>query len=81
MRAKGQPPEAALNRARAQFAALLPDDMSTNKTWIRLIVDDAGVQVGETCGLARTLSVPTSLMSTTSRSCRSTVAGGLAGLQ
>ena len=46
-RAKGQPPEAALNRARAQFAALLPDGMSTNKTWIRLIVDDAGVQVGD----------------------------------
>jgi ribosomal protein S18 acetylase RimI-like enzyme len=46
-RAKGQPPEAALKRARAQFAALLPDGMSTNKTWIRLIVDDAGAQVGD----------------------------------
>lgn len=44
--ATGWPLEAALNKARKQFAELLPAGMGTDKTWIRLIVDEAGVQVG-----------------------------------
>lgn len=43
----GWPLEAALNKARQQFAALLPAGMGTDKTWIRLIVDEAGVQAGD----------------------------------
>src|SRR5664280_2801938 len=46
-KATGWPLEAALNKARKQFAALLPAGMGTDKTWIRLIVDEAGVQVGD----------------------------------
>ncbi len=39
--------EAALSRARDQFAALLPAGIGTEKTWIRLIVDEAGLRVGD----------------------------------
>jgi len=46
-KATGSPLEAALNKARKQFAELLPAGMGTDKTWIRLIVDEAGVEVGD----------------------------------
>lgn len=46
-KATGWPPEAAMNKARKQFAELLPAAMGTDKTWILLIVDEAGVQVGD----------------------------------
>ena len=46
-KATGWPFEAALNKARKQFAELLPAGMGTDKTWIRLIVDEAGVEVGD----------------------------------
>jgi ribosomal protein S18 acetylase RimI-like enzyme len=40
------PLEASLNKARKQFAELLPAGMGTDRTWILLIVDETGVQVG-----------------------------------
>jgi ribosomal protein S18 acetylase RimI-like enzyme len=40
------PPEASLNRSRQQFAELLPAGKETDGTWILLIVDEAGVEVG-----------------------------------
>ena len=45
-KATGWPLEVALNKARKQFTELLPAGMGTDKTWIRLIVDEAGDQVG-----------------------------------
>ena len=46
-KATGWPLEAALDKARKQFAELLPAGMGTDKTWVRLIVDEAGVEVGD----------------------------------
>ena len=45
-KATGWPLEAALNKAQKQVAELLPAGMGTDRTWIRLIVDEAGVEVG-----------------------------------
>src|SRR5664279_3276780 len=45
-KATGWPLEASLNKARKQFAELLPAGMGTDRTWILLIVDETGVEVG-----------------------------------
>ena len=45
-KATGWPLEVSLNKARKQFAELLPSGMDTDRTWVRLIVDEAGVEVG-----------------------------------
>jgi len=45
-KATGRPREVEQDRARQQFAELLPAGMGTDGTWILLIVDEAGVKVG-----------------------------------
>jgi len=45
-KATGRPLEAELDRARRQFAELLPSGVDTEGTWIRQIVDEVGDEVG-----------------------------------
>lgn len=69
----------SLNEARKQFAELLPSGMDTDRTYVRLIVDEAGAEVGALwVGPNYERAGVESRLSTTSRSCRSGVASGLA---
>src|SRR5450631_1650965 len=48
-KATGWPLEVSLDKARKQFAELLPSGMNTDRTWVLLIVDEAGVELGAPC--------------------------------
>lgn len=45
-KATGWPLDVSLNKTKKQFAELLPAGMGTDRTWVLLIVDEAGVEVG-----------------------------------